>query len=159
MRGRKPQPLEVALRKNNPGRRPLNLRAPKHPTIEPAIPDELRDAAARAEWTRIVAALAKGHCTVVDRATLIGYCTLYAQWQRLEAQAANEEPILIATRAKVRMVNPVFPLAQKTYTLMLKTAGELGITPSSRTRIVAQPDETPAADEFSTYQRKRAGLA
>jgi len=159
MRGRKPQPLEVALRRNNPGRRPLNLRAPTHPTIDPAVPLELRDALARAEWTRIVEGLGAGHCTTMDRALLIGYCTQYAQWQRLEATLADETPILTATRAKVRMVNPAFTLAQKTYALMMKTASELGLSPTARTRVVARPIETPAADEFSAYQRKRAGGA
>jgi len=158
MRGRKPQALEVALRKNNPGRRTLNTQAPKHATIDPAVPDELRDDVARAEWSRLIGALARGHCTVTDRAALIGYCTQFALWQRLEALAADEAPILIATRAKVRMVNPTFTLAAKAYAAMLRTAGELGFTPASRTRIVVQPDEAPAVDEFSTYQRKRAGL-
>jgi P27 family predicted phage terminase small subunit len=159
MRGRKPQPLEVALARNNPGRRPLNFNAPKHETIDTTIPPELTgNAVAIAEWTRIVEPLAHGHCTVVDRTVLLAYCEKFAQWRKLEGQAATEDAVVRAPSG-YPVPNPIIGLANKTYALMLKTASELGITPTSRTRIVLQPkrDDPKSLDEFSTFQRKRHG--
>jgi P27 family predicted phage terminase small subunit len=159
MRGRKPQAAEIAQGKNNPGRRPLNVAAPKHPTIDPAIPDELRDARARDEWRRLVGALAAGHVTTVDRATLIGYCQKYAQWQTLEARLVEEGLVLVASRSKVSMPNPVLGMAHKAFVLVVKAAAELGITPSTRARIVVTPQPEGAVDEFASHQRRRLTLA
>ena len=157
MRGRKPQAFEVALRKNNPGGRPLNTRAPKHPALDPAVPAELRDERARAEWSRVVEALSAGHVSTVDRAVLLGYCTHYAEWQSFEAMLA-EEGALRRTRGKARTINPALGLAHKAYTLLLKSAGELGLTPATRTRIVVPP-QPEEVDDFSTHQRERLTLA
>lgn len=150
MRGRKPLPTEVKLLRGNPGRRPLNFNEPKHPPInvmEP-VPECLTSADAREEWTRIVETLSRGHVTVVDRATLVGYCLKFGQWMDLEREA-GKRPFLDNGKP-----NAYFLTANKAFALMLKAAIELGITPSSRARIVVKPTEDEG-DEFTAYQRKR----
>ena len=160
MRGRKPHPTEVKLLRGNPGRRPLNLNEPKHETIDTAVPAELTDPLAQSEWSRIIATLSRGHVTTVDRSTLIGYCVKWAQWQTLEAAAALE-PALVHTPSGYPIPNPLLGMANTAFKLMLKSAAELGITPSSRTRIVVAPktDDPTAADEFTQFQRRRLTLA
>lgn len=155
MRGRKPLPTDVKLWRGNPGRRPLNVNEPKHATLDGAVPDELStDDKARAEWLRIVETLSHGHVTIVDRATLVGYCVKFSQWQRLEAEAARH-PFIVKAPSGYPIQNPAWGMANTAYKLMLKSAAELGITPSSRSRIAVTPKADDAADEFTKYQRRR----
>lgn len=156
MRGRRPVPNALAMVNNNPGRRPLNTREPKHPPLDHACPDELTDPQARAEWDRLVAALTTtGHITRVDRSTLLAYCHKYGQWLELET-AARTQPVLIIRRA-VTTTNPAFlstfNAAHRAFTAMMRAACELGITPSSRSRIVATTPTDDPADAFAAFQR------
>lgn len=168
MRGRKPHPSAVTILRGNPGRRPLNAREPKHATIDPTLPPELevREAEApwlplaRGEWTRIVETLGHGHVTTVDRGTLIAFCLKYAQWITYE-RAAGAEAAIIKAPSGYPVPNPLIALANRAYTGMMKAAIELGITPSSRSRIVAAPskaDPAIAPDEFTKFQRRRTSL-
>lgn len=150
MRGRKPLPTEVKLLRGNPGRRPLNFNEPKHAPLDATepVPECLTSADARAEWTRLVGTLSKGHVTVVDRSTLVAYCLKFGQWMDLEREA-GKRPFLDDGKP-----NAYFLTANKVFVLMMKAATELGITPSSRARIVVKPTEDEG-DEFAAYQRKR----
>lgn len=157
MRGRKPTPTAVKLLHNNPGRRPLNTDEPAHDPIDTTCPTELTHPKARAEWARVIDALTStGHVTTVDRATLIGYCLKYGQWQALEETAA-QHPFLVRAPSGYPIPNPAIGMANKAFALMLKAAVELGITPSSRSRIIAQAAESE--DEFTAYQKRRRGVA
>jgi P27 family predicted phage terminase small subunit len=146
----------------------VNAREPKHATIDPTLPPELEAREpeapwlplARGEWLRIVETLGHGHVTTVDRGTLIAYCLKYGQWITYERAAGLEEAI-IAGKTGYLMPNPRIALANRAYTAMLKAAVELGITPSSRSRIVAAPskaDPAIAPDEFTKFQRRRTNL-
>lgn len=156
MRGRKPHPTALKLLRNNPGRRPLNTREPQHGALDPAVPSYLTDPVAVAEWQRIVGTLGQGHVTLVDRATLSAYCQKFAEWLEYEALKAAH-PRVIKYPNGAPMPSPYISMANKALTLMLRAAVELGITPSSRARIVLA-DLTPAdgLDAFSVFQRKRA---
>ena len=137
----------------------MNLNEPKHPALDAAVPESLtRNALAAEEWTRIIATLSKGHVTTVDRSTLIGYCTQWARWQSLEAEAALH-PNIIKAPSGYPIPNPLIGMANVAYKLMLKSAAELGITPSSRSRIVVAPKADEGTDEFSQFQRRRLTLA
>ena len=159
VRGQKPLPTIVKLRRGNLNhQRPLNHHEPHHAPINKAPPSELAgDALALTEWTRILDALSHGHCTTVDRATLAAYCRKYSQWCRLEAEA-DKHAFLIKAPSGYPIPNPAIGMANKALSLMLKAAVELGITPSSRSRIIAAPfDESSgtAVDEFTAFQRAR----
>ena len=97
--------------------------------------------------------------TVVDRAVLIAYCEKFAQWRALEAAAAGQD-FIIKAPSGYPIPNPAIGMANRALALMLKTAAELGITPSSRSRIAVQPgaaDPAIAPDEFTKYQQQRKG--
>lgn len=148
MRGAKPQPTALRLARGNPGRRPLNLREPQHDALDVTCPDMLVDPVARAEWDRLAVVLRdRGHLTMVDRATFVGYCLKVAQWQALETEAAKH-PFIVRAQSGYPMPNPALVMANKVFTLVLKAAAELGITPSSRSRVTVTtgshgPDATP----------------
>ena len=145
MKGRKPVPTALKLLRGNPGCRRLNMAEPQHPVLPPDCPDVLTDPLARQEWDRIAPLLIRqGHVTVVDRATLIGYCHKYAQWQALEVDAAKHA-FVVKTPGGHPIPNPALRLANQTFNLLLKAAAELGITPSARSRVAAQPVAPPVS--------------
>ena len=159
MRGRKPVPTSLKILHNNPGRRPLNPHEPDHPSITPDVPSELRhDRRAVAEWNRLIGMLGRGHVTEVDRAVLMAYCLKYAQWIRLELEAAKR-PYIVRSRNHGLMLNPALSAANRLQASMLRAAVELGITPSARVRIaLAPPAPDPEHDPFSQWQRQRQRL-
>lgn len=164
MRGRKPDPTAIKLLRNNPGRRPLNHNEPKHAPVDRAVPavllaDNAVARAALAEWNRVIDTLSQGHVATVDRPTLVAYCFKVGQYETFEALAAAAEPT-IAAPSGYPIVNPLIALANKAFAAMIRAAAELGLTPSSRTRVSAAPFEEPKGkgapvDEFTAFQRKR----
>jgi P27 family predicted phage terminase small subunit len=121
--------------------------------MEADLPAELTDPVAQAEWTRIATMLIdSGQVTRADKAVLVGYCSKYAQWQALEKEAATH-PFIVRSPNGYPLPNPALCMANKVFGLLLKAAAELGITPSSRSRVVAQ--KAPAT---SMPEGKWAGL-
>ena len=141
MRGRKPSPSHLKLIKGNPGRRPLNKTEPK-PTGRPGPPAHLCEEA-KTEWRRVAKVLhAIGVLTTLDRAALAVYCQAYGRWVRaeiaLEKMAANDsstQALLVRTKSKNLIQNPLVGVANKAMGAVLKAASELGMTPSVRSRI------------------------
>jgi P27 family predicted phage terminase small subunit len=161
MKGRKPTPTAVRLLQHGRRlKRPINPLEPQHAplAIDTALPDELTDPAAALEWHRVIATLARGHVTIVDRPTLIAYCLKYAQWRAMEAAAQKGGFWADSLRAGAPTPNPLIKMANAAMQLMLKAAAELGLTPTSRSRVqaqaVAEPTGTPV-DDFTAWQRKR----
>ena len=153
MKGRKPKPTALKLLQGNPGRRAVNTAEPKHGALDAAVPVELVDAAARAEWSRVATVLAAhGHVTTVDRATLLGYCLKYAQWQALEREAAAH-PFIVKSPSGYPLPNLALGMANKAFALVLKAAAELGITPSSRSRVHAVEHATPPTSKWAGLLR------
>jgi len=159
MRGRKPFPtaVRVALGMRMDGKH-ANPDEPQHESIEPGAepPSELVDPHAREEWRRVIDTLAQGHVTTVDRPTLAAYCAKYGQWRRLEREAALQ-PSIISAPSGYPMPNPLISMANKAMLMMMKAAAELGLTPSSRSRVraMAAGRESPAVDAFTAWQRQR----
>jgi P27 family predicted phage terminase small subunit len=153
MRGRKPKPTVLRMLQNNPGRRPLNGQEPSHPPLELAAPTDL-PADAKAEWDRVVATLVdRGQVTAVDRGVLVGYCLKYAQWQALEAEAARH-PFVVKSPSGYPMPNPALGMANKVFALFLKAAAELGITPSSRSRVSASGGSAQPTNPLNRFIKK-----
>jgi P27 family predicted phage terminase small subunit len=145
MRGAKPKPTALKLLRGVPGKRRLNMAEPIHQPLAEECPSDLVDEDARAEWMRVASHLIdRGQVTLVDRGTLIGYCLKYAQWKALEAEA-RLHPFIVRSPSGYPIPNPALGMANKCFGLMLKAAAELGITPSSRSRVVAHPPQTQAS--------------
>jgi len=159
MRGRKPKPTAVKVLEGNPGKRVLNAREPQPPispeTFEP--PRELAgDPVALAYWQELVPVLRQiRQITDVDRGVLVALCV---QWSRyIEATAALQQRdeqgrsrMLIRLEGGTFQQNPYIAIANKSLLLCTKLWIELGLTPSSRSRV--HTDGAPiGGDAFSEF--------
>ena len=133
MRGRKPKPTRLKLLDGNPGKRPIG-REPQPPQSQPSCPAHLSPSA-KAEWKRLAKSLNKvGMLTQADRAALAAYCQCYGRWVEAERKL-KETPTLLKTPAGYVQQSPWLSISNKQLELMGKYMAELGLTPSSRTRL------------------------
>jgi P27 family predicted phage terminase small subunit len=149
MRGRKPVPTRLKVLRGNPGLRRLNSDEPTPaPLTADPVPPELTDPQAVAEWQRLAPGLiACGQVTLADRALLVGYCVKYAQWLHLEMAARNEDPVVEGSTGNP-IANPTYKLANAMFELVIRAAGELGLTPTSRSR-VTRTQTAPAVSKWA----------
>lgn len=138
----------------NPGRRGDVDAGPQFEIGAPDAPDFL-DAAARAEWDRIVPDLERaGLLTRVDHAALAMYCQAYARWrlaeQRIQraAEADREEAGLIkSTKNGFEQLNYWLVISNKAQEQLTRYLAEFGLSPSARARVRAA---TVQGDLFGT---------
>ena len=147
MRGRKPTPTYLKEVNGNPGKRPLNTRAPRPDIRAPSCPRELSPAAKK-EWRRLARQLMTLRLmTDLDRAILAAYCQAFALW--VEAVAAlRKYGTMVKSPSGFPMQSPYVAVANKQAELMIRIAAEFGFTPSSRSRIAVPPPslhDLPAA--------------
>ena len=136
MRGRKPTPTVLRIVRGNPGRRRLNTNEPKPDALDTRCPDELVDEVARKEWARgIVPAIKSGEITEVEQSMAIAHCVELAIWQSQLEEARKHPHIIRAGKNEYPMPNPAQVAANKTLLLLMKIDAELGLTPSSRSRV------------------------
>jgi P27 family predicted phage terminase small subunit len=156
MRGRKPQPTRRRVLDGNPGKRALN---PNEPTPEPPAaafdvpPPELKgQVRAAAEWGRLAPILRRSRqVTEVDRAALIALCI---EWGRyLDAQVKLlKSGMVVTTASGYPIPNPHLAIANKALSHCTRIWAELGMTPSSRSRVTLPPDASDPFAEFDTPQ-------
>jgi P27 family predicted phage terminase small subunit len=170
MRGRKPKPTALRLLSGNAGKRPLPQGEPHLEAIAPACPEWL-DQDAKREWRRLVGPLdAAGVITRGDRAVFAGYCQSYSNWKAAEGRkreraksAADARSVFAVSSGEARaaalrallsaedLVDAAEVQSRKSMELMLRACVELGLTPSSRTRVKAverATKETSGASRF-----------
>jgi P27 family predicted phage terminase small subunit len=148
MRGRKPVPTALKILRGNPGQRPLNLNEPQPEALEAKVPPELAaldDKEARKEWRRtIVPAIERRQITAADRAVALAHCLLWAEWRRLALEAAVSPTVIIGEDNRPHS-NPLRRMAHQTLEKLLRVDVELGLTPSSRSRVKVTDAKTPAS--------------
>jgi P27 family predicted phage terminase small subunit len=152
MRGRKPLPSNVVRLRGNPGKRRLNHAEPRPAPRVPPCPSCLGDAA-RKEWQRLSKELAElGLLTRLDRGLLAAYCQAHALWVEAVASIARYGTMVKSPNG-YPMQSPYVAVANKQVDIMVRIAAELGMTPSSRTRIRVG-DKAPA-DPFEVFLQGR----
>lgn len=157
MRGRKPNPTRQRELEGNPGRRPFNDAEPTPPALSDVEtpPPELDDnARAVAEWHRLYPMLRRIRMiTEADRTALVALCLEWARY--LDASAKARAGMIIKTKTGYPMINPYLHIATKALSGCMKLWPELGLTPSSRSRVhVDGPG--PDGDEFSEFDEPLA---
>ncbi len=134
MRGRRPTPTELKLVTGNPGHRPLNPREPKPANSLPTCSAHISPTA-KAEWKRLAGEMHRlGIVSQLDRAALAAYCQAYGRWVEAERKL-KETPILIRLPSGYIQQSPWLGIAHKSQEMMHKFAGELGLSPVSRSRV------------------------
>lgn len=157
MRGRKPKPTALKVLSGNPGRRQLNVNEPIMPSTasEDVAPMELSgDLGATKEWDRLAPMLrASRTVTDADRGALVAVCQ---QWSRyLEANGnAAKTGMVVKSPSGYPMPNPYIAIANKALGNCVKLWSELGLTPSSRSRVSAV--NAPNAHSALSRYMKRA---
>jgi P27 family predicted phage terminase small subunit len=138
MRGRKPIPSTLRLLQGNRSHRPLPPDEPKPPAIIPKCPTWL-DKEAKKEWRRMVKELEPlGMLTLIDRSVLARYCDNFSKWMAAE-KALQKMPMVKFNQKGFAEINPYFKVANKAKEMMMKDMIEMGMTPSSRSRVKAEP--------------------
>jgi len=161
MRGRKPKPTAVKRLAGNPGKRRLNDSEPVQPEPSDAFddpPDELtQDLVATKEWVRLAPILRKSRqVSESDRSALIAVCLEWSKY--IEAMGIVWMSSLITkTSTGYRQINPYLSVATKSLSNLNKLWPELGLTPSSRSRVQTLPDND-AADPWAEFDRPRPTL-
>jgi P27 family predicted phage terminase small subunit len=157
-RGRKPKPTAIRLLQGKAGHRPINELEP-HP--EPKIPPcpEHLSPAARIEWDYITTELEPlGVLARLDKSVLAGYCSEFAAWAECETFIQENGAVMTLRddKGNIKWVQecPQARLALKHLEKIRQFAAELGLSPSSRTRIHAHPAEKQNPTEAFLYGEK-----
>lgn len=142
--GRKPKPTALKLLEGNPGKRELNQFEPKPTNGLPICPDWLTDDA-KEEWERLASVMNKmGILSEVDQSAFAVYCQTWARWKEAQ-EHITAEGSTYETEAGVKK-NPWVAIANEWQAKLLSVCGEFGLTPSSRSRIVAANSKETEAD-------------
>jgi|SRR5580765_5417451 len=150
--GTKPRPTAAKLLDGNPGHRPINVDEPRPPDVDEANdepPPELDGlAVASAYWRDLAPRLRRcRQITEVDRAALLALCI---EWDRYHEARAKAYPRVVKAPSGYAMPNPWLAIQTKALASCLKLWPELGLTPSSRTRVTAS-GPGPDGDAFSEF--------
>ena len=147
-RGRKPKPTAVKVMEGNPGKRPLNMFEPVPDKVAPECPSWLNDEA-KAEWERLADKMVNlGTLTEMDMAAFAGYCQSYARWKEAE-EFIEKHGTIVKTPSGYWQQVPQVSIAQTNLKVMLKFCSEFGLTPSSRSRMIAgDVNKEAAIDEM-----------
>jgi P27 family predicted phage terminase small subunit len=140
--GPKPKPTHLKLITGNLRTSRLNTAEPKPKVLIPTPPREL-SADARKEWKKVSRQLlVVGVLTGLDRTTLAAYCQAYGRWMQAEralAEMATRDPLMSGLLVKTSngnpIHNPLVSIANKAMADTVRYATELGMTPSSRSRV------------------------
>ena len=155
MRGRKPLPTAVkdasGEHKNHPSRR--NNSEPVAAKGIPPIPESIAaDSVASRCWQSVCGTLNDmGILTIADASVMELYCVTYSQWRWL-SNVVKDGNCSIATEKGVTTL-PEANQVHKYSATLLRLMAELGLTPSSRSRIHATPKEED--DPFTDFLKRR----
>ena len=146
-RGSKPIPTAIKELEGNPGGRPLNKREPKPVKKAPRCPAWLEDEAKK-EWKRMSKVLeSMGLLTEMDMAAFAGYCQAYARWKEAE-EFITQHGSIVKTPSGYWQQVPQVSIAQTYLKIMNRFAEQFGLTPSSRSRIIAEDNSNSTVDEM-----------
>lgn len=149
----KPTPSKLKELKGNPGKRPLNEDEPIFSAMDETAPESLDEEGA-AEWNRIVDELrTSGVVTKMDETILWAYCQEFS----IAKKAAKElkgNGLIIKAPSGYPIKNPYLSIQHRSLYLLKSLASELGLSPSSRSRVVAIP--TKKGDKYEQLKNERA---
>lgn len=143
--GRKRKPTELKIHEGNPGKRSLDE---EEPDVKPCAwvapePPEHLDEEARAEWERVAPVLVGAKVlTALDRAAMAGYCTAWSAYVKADRQVQQYGEVLLSKKTDkggnetvTPYMSPYVNLRAMAMKQMLTYGAEMGLTPSSRSRI------------------------
>lgn len=146
-RGRKPKPTAIKELEGNPGKRQLNEYEPRPAAKAPTCPKWLDDDAKK-EWRRLAKQMEQiGILTEVDMAAFAAYCQAYSRWKAAE-EFISKHGSIVKTPSGYWQQVPQVSIAQQYMKQMTKLCEQFGLTPASRSRIVADTKRNEYIDEM-----------
>src|SRR5438270_1705778 len=146
LRGPAPKPTALVMFEGNRGRRPLNDREPKPRSVRPKCPTYL-DQAGQKEWKRLIPILLRMRIlTEADGIALANLCQAYSTMTKAQEQL-NKVGILYKTKSGYIQQSPLLGIVNSQIEIINRLCREFGLTPSSRTRIMAERDEEGSPDD------------
>jgi P27 family predicted phage terminase small subunit len=93
-----------------------------------------------------------GILTEIDTTAFAGYCQAYARWKEAEQFLTQHGSIVRTPNGYLQQV-PQVSIAQTNLKIVLKFCEQFGLTPSSRSRIVANKSVEETTDEMEKLLR------
>ncbi len=145
-RGRKPKPTTLRILQGKAGHRPINSAEPQPKAGKPKMPVNVsRVPIAKSCWTWLVAELdAMKTLTTADAKIVEFFAVTYGHWRTatkaIEAGGLTYETEVDGDHRII--VRPEVAVAAQTVARLESLGAELGLSPSSRTRIkINKPEE------------------
>ena len=109
---------------------------------------EVAGTEAKKEWRRLAKQMEQiGILTEVDMAAFAGYCQAYARWKEAE-EFITQHGSIVKTPSGYWQQVPQVSIAQTYLKIMNRFAEQFGLTPSSRSRIIAEDNSGGTVDEM-----------
>lgn len=156
MKGGKPTPTKIKQLRGNPGKRKVNKDEPQYNKSRSDAPKEL-DAVGRKEWDKITKNMrANGVLTEVDETALLAFCqqtSIMVRAMKEMKKKANRDMVII-TKSGYQQPNPYLGIINRAQNMIKSLGAELGLSPSSRTRVKATPTK-PDDDKYAKMKQRR----
>ena len=146
-RGRKPKPTALKRLAGNPGRRPLNEAEPTPRPVAPKKPPHLTGLAGRT-WKWLCEILGgMGILASSDVALMTLYCDTWQEYVDTRKAVKKYGLVMVSPKTKMPFINPYANAEAMLKKQLLSCLGELGLSPSSRSRIHTSTPAEPAGVE------------
>ena len=133
---KKPTAIRLLEGDRGKGKYPINKDEPQPPKAPVECPCWLTGYA-RDEWERIAPSLeAMGVLSCVDINAFSAYCTAYSTYRQASEYLSSHEPVYYAANGNAHP-SPYVNIMNTAMTTMKAFAAEFGLTPASRSRIIA----------------------
>lgn len=153
MPGPPPKPTKLKRLEGNPGKRKLNTAEPE-PAVECPEPPAILRGEAGLEWVRITQLLTElGLIARTDLAVLTTYCVAWGEFLESQEMLNENGSLLVEVGENGSLQpHPALSIRRRAEKVLLAMAGQLGLSPSARTRIhVAKQEE---ADPLAAFHKK-----
>jgi len=143
-KGRKAKPTALKLIDGNPGNRPINIHEPMPMKVyKPDAPKDFTPLQL-AKWNEVTEKLARIKVlTELDLDALEIYCREWVNYHEAMTDVSKRGKLLTTTGGGV-MWNPSWTQLKHSQSVCRSIMAEFGMTPSTRTTLVASADDTGA---------------
>lgn len=144
MKGRKPLPTKLHELNGNPSKLRLDKKKEPQPQEGDVSCPKWLDKEAKKTWHKNAPELIRlGVLTVLDQDAFAAYCQIYSRWKRavIELQSGDTYEYRDTAFKIKRTTKPEVQIARDLGNQVRAFEAEFGMTPSSRSRIIASPEK------------------
>jgi len=149
MKGRKPKPSYLRVLDGNAGKRPINAEEPQPVgELEAHAPPLWLSDAQKDGWRYAMRHAPLGMLKRLDQSILTVWVVAEERHQDA-AQRVSKMGSLLKGKSGTPYQNPYLAIMNKQAQIMMKSAAELGFTPSSRSRVKVEPPKPGEGNPFA----------